>query len=325
MISTTEEQGFLTRLRQTADEAKSIISLGIDPVIASLPDEHRHNGIQGFANFMEEVFSEMKSKGILPGMIKPNLGFYAIHDNPFNKDYSGSNALVGIMNSSTHLLEAQIPVALDNKTGDIGKSSANWAQFGYRLSNWGAHAVTVHFDMGTDSVEPYIKYCNPENKKGLYIMNKTSNPGSKDFQMAKMADGRFLYEQVGDKVLEWAVGHPGVGVVIGGNSLEELRKLLAFYAGKDIAALVPGVGDQGGKADEVANVAREVGFELALLRINSSSKITHPWYSEKEPDKAIPSLSECVAMCVESLRSLNEQVKYIPKAEVDELKKQSIH
>lgn len=302
---TTFQFGYLTQLRCSAKDTGSLISSGWDPVIKALPDEFRKDGIIGFGNFMPMVFDEMKARGVMPGMVKPNLGFWAMHDFPHIGNYLGSNALVATMKEFYETFPSSIPLTLDNKTGDIGKSSENWAFFGY--NNWEANAVTVHFDMGTDSVEPYSKYC-VSDARGLYVMNKTSNPGSKDFQMAKMADGKFLYQQVGDKVIEWAKGKPGLGVVIGGNSIDELRALLAFYAGKDIPALVPGVGVQGGSAKEVANVARQVGFELELLRINVSSGITHPWY-KKEGDP-IPSTNECVEMSVEALKTLNNEVGY---------------
>jgi orotidine-5'-phosphate decarboxylase len=144
----------------------------------------------------------------------------------------------------------------------------------------------------------------------VYILVRTSNPGAADFQNRKMEDGRPLYQHVADKVIEWAKNRPGVGAVVGATSLPELGEILKMFAGKDIPVLVPGVGAQGGSAKNVAAIAREVGFELELLRINSSSGLTHPWY--KNLGDAIPEVDMCIEMCINELKKLNEEVGYQP-------------
>ena len=124
-----------------------------------------------------------------------------------------------------------------------------------------------------------------------------------------MADGRLVYEHVADNVIEWAKGKPGVGAVTAGNSPEELMVLGKMFAGKNIPLLIPGVGkSQGGDANEVANILRESGYELGLARINLSSGLTHPWYKPGQPN---PSISECIDIIIETLRSLNEKVNYV--------------
>ncbi|MEI7451700.1 MAG: orotidine-5'-phosphate decarboxylase [Candidatus Falkowbacteria bacterium] len=292
--------GFLTTLRRSALENNSIISMGLDPVLEGLPAEYANDGIIGAVRFYRTLISQMNYKGVMPGMFKPNDGFYAKHET-----WDDARGYKGLSHLSKVISEYNIPDLADAKRGDIGKSSQNYAEQYFVDSDcWGA--ITISPFMGTDSVEPFINFCNPVKGKGVYILNKTSNSGSKDFQMLKMADGRFLYQHVSDKILEWAKGRPGVGAVVGGTSLEELRTILAFYAGKNIPVLVPGVGAQGGSAKDVANVAREVGFELPLLRINSSSGLTHPWY--KKPGDPIPSENECIEICINELKKLNAEV-----------------
>jgi orotidine-5'-phosphate decarboxylase len=301
--------GFLTKLRQSTRTTDSIICMGLDPVIEALSAEYKNGalGIERMANFYEDLFSEMKRRGVLPGMFKPNDGFYAKHN--FAGEFSGYKVLrrlISGMHSDPSL--KIIPFLADAKRGDIGKSSQNYAeQYFNGPEEW--DAVTVSPFMGTDSVSPFTNFCNKDSCKGVYILNKTSNPGSKDLQMLKMADGRYLYQHVSDKILEWSKGHPGVGAVVGGTSLEELRMILSFYAGKSVPVLVPGVGAQGGSAKDVANIAREVGFELPLLRINSSSGLTHPWY--KKAGDPIPSANECIEMSIAELQKLNDEVGVI--------------
>lgn len=72
---------------------------------------------------------------------------------------------------------------------------------------------------------------------------------------------------------------------------------------------MPGVGDQGGSAKEVASVAREVGFELSLLRINSSSGLSHPWY--KNQGDAVPRTEECIEMCINKLLEMNKEIEFV--------------
>jgi orotidine-5'-phosphate decarboxylase len=266
-----------------------------------LPIEFANNGIVGVVDFYKLLIDVMEHQGVVPGMFKPNDGFYAKHETwDGGRGYKALSHLIDFIS-----VKCAVPNLADAKRGDIGKSSQNYAEQYFVDSNcW--NAITISPFMGTDSIEPFAKFCNSTDSKGVYILNKTSNSGSKDFQMLKQADGRFLYQHVSDKILEWSKGRPGVGAIVGGNSLEELRTILAFYAGKNVPVVVPGVGAQGGSAKDVANVAREVGFELPLLRINSSSGLTHPWY--KKPGDPIPSTAECIEMCINELSKLNAEV-----------------
>lgn len=250
----------------------------------------------------------MKEKNILPATFKPNEGFFSKFDN--KGDTNGSQFLADFTNKNSinALTTLKLPVIIDCKRGDIGKSSANYAK--QYLENMDYDAITISPYMGFDSVEPFIKYCNAEDAKGVYILVRTSNPGAADFQNRKMEDGRPLYQHVADKVIEWAKDRPGVGAVVGATSLPELGEILKMFAGKDIPVLVPGVGAQGGSAKNVAAIAREVGFELELLRINSSSGLTHPWY--KNLGDAIPEVDMCIEMCINELKKLNEEVGYQP-------------
>jgi len=296
--------GFLTQLRQSAKKSGSIICFGLDPVLEALPVGFE--GIKGYVDFMEQVFMEMKIKGLSPGMFKPNLAWWQDFDEPFEGNYIGSNCLVKMIGLIYEFFPG-IPPCIDFKKGDIGTSSTKWASYGFE--KWRADAVTVHSYMGSDSVGPFTDYCNNEKGKGAYLLVKTTNKGAADLELKKMADGRFVYEQTADNVISWAKGKPGVGAVTAGNSPEELTVLGKKFAGKDIPLLIPGVGkSQGGDAGEVATILRESGYELALARINLSSGLTHPWYTPGQPN---PPVEECIDLIVNTLTSLNEKVGYI--------------
>ena len=61
--------------------------------------------------------------------------------------------------------------------------------------------ATVNPYLGTDGIKPFVDVCK-EEKKGIFILVKTSNPSSGEFQ-DRLIDGRPLYELVGEKVAEY--------------------------------------------------------------------------------------------------------------------------
>jgi orotidine-5'-phosphate decarboxylase len=157
-------------------------------------------------------------------------------------------------------------------------------------------AVTISPYMGSDSVIPFLEYT--AKGQGTYILNRTSNPGGKDFQDLVLQDGSKLYEAVGKKIIEWAQKYPDTGAVVGATSQTELKNLVSMYAGHDIPLLIPGVGSQGGSAKQVMTILKKAKYDLRLVRINSSSGIIHPWKKVKR----IP--EEWAGVCADELESL---------------------
>lgn len=305
------EKTYLDKLRRSARETGSIACMGLDPVLEAIPERYA-KGIN-ISGYFENIFAEMKKQGVLAGAFKPNAGFYLQHDKPRQGAFFGSLQLADVL----RLLDEHfpgVPVILDYKRGDIATSSANYAREGF--DGWGADAVTVSPYMGTDSVMPFIDRAMQDGG-GVYILNRTSNPGAEDLQNLDtiesvpeaMAIGAIpLYMVVSKKIIAWARGNLGVGAVVGATSLEELTNLAKFYSGKDISLLIPGVGGQGGKADEVVARLRDVGYDLGIVRINSSSGLTYPW---KIRDKCP---ADYAKVCVEALAKLNEEISYKPAA-----------
>ena len=308
-----QKTDYLIKLVDSAKNTKSIVCMGLDPVVEAMPTGFisGDDGHPFMVHFFAEIFSEMKQQNVLPGAFKPNHGFYLKFDKPREKNFNGSVCLTNIMSLVEEMFPGT-PIILDYKRGDIAKSSQNYAEEGFDC--WNADAVTISPYMGTDSVTPFTKYCNNEQGKGVYVLNRTSNPGAKDFQNCFVSSGAGsnhgmpLYEIVANYIANtWSKDAPGVGAVVGATSLEELSSLAKFYAGKDIPMLIPGVGGQGGKADEVAAKLREASYDLSLARINVSSELTHPWVKKKESAPA-----DFAKVCVEALFKLNEQIRYRP-------------
>jgi orotidine-5'-phosphate decarboxylase len=284
----SQNPNYLRQLMTSSTSRKSIICFGLDPIPETFPGRYSTPVIEAFPLMVQELVRYLKEQGVFPGAFKPNLGYYTKYDNPREKKFTGQNALADVIN----ILETElpdIPVILDYKKGDIGKSSENYALDG--LLNWNASAVTVAPYMGTDSIMPFAKYCGTNGdvsfNKGVYVLNLTSNPGRQDFEEILTAKEKPLYMQVAEWIRKNAQQHVGLGAVVGAPSLEGLKNIASFYRENtmiEVPLLIPGVGGQGGKADEVVKVLRDVGYNMGLVRINVSSGLTHPWGTEKPPE-----------------------------------------
>ena len=132
--------------------------------------------------------------------------------------------------------------------------------------------------LGSDGVKPFIEVCK-EEKKGLFILVKTSNPSSGEFQ-DRLIDGRPLYELVGEKVAEWGADCMGddysyIGAVVGA-TYPEMGKVLRKVMPKSYI-LVPGYGAQGGKGKDLVHFFNEDGLGAI---VNSSRGIIAAYKQE---------------------------------------------
>lgn len=133
--------------------------------------------------------------------------------------------------------------------------------------------------LGSDGINPFVKVCK-EEKKGIFILVKTSNPSSGEFQ-DRLIDGRPLYELVGEKVAEWGSECMGddysyVGAVVGA-TYPEMGKTLRKIMPKAYI-LVPGYGAQGGKAEDLVHFFNEDGLGAI---VNSSRGIIAAYTKEQ--------------------------------------------
>lgn len=286
------------KLRESARQTGSLICMGIDPVPDKIPLEY--DGTERMlTQFYTNIFGAIKETGTIPGLFKPNQGFFIKKDQPLLDIFIGSRALANVIRYLRKNFP-NVPRVLDYKRGDIAKSSDNYAM---EAVNWAVDAVTVSPYMGTDSVMPFVS-----RTKGMYVLVRTSNPGAKDFQDLILEDGRPLYMAVAEKTVEWSKKAKGdVGAVVGATSPDELERIAGFYveSGQDIPLLIPGVGAQGGTAQEVMERLRKVGYELPLVRINSSSGINFAW--EKEGNR-----EDYAMAAVRAIQKLNDEIAYKP-------------
>ena len=183
--------------------------------------------------------------------------------------------------------EKGLVVIGDAKRGDIGSTSAAYAiahlgkvKVGNSVCTaFNTEFLTVNPYLGTDGVKPFVDVCKAEDK-GLFVLVKTSNPSSGEFQ-DKLVDGRPVYELVADKVVEWGAdcmdgAYSNVGAVVGATYPEMsaiLRKLMP-----NTYFLVPGYGAQGGTAKDLKPCFNEDGLGAI---VNSSRGIIAAYKQEK--------------------------------------------
>jgi len=277
-------------LKQKAQENKSIVCVGFDPVLEKIPLQG--NPEEVITKFYKNILNAFVEENCLPGVIKLNIAFFEPHG------FEGLRALETLIST---IKKINLPVILDAKRGDIGRFSTAYAKTAFEY--WKADATTVAPYMGSDSVGPFIDYS--EKGKGVYILCRTSNKGAVDIQDLKVGnEGIPLYMKTAEKIIEWA--KPGTGAVIGATYPKELEQIAKLFSssGKQIPLLIPGVGTQGGSAQEVIQALKNANYDLSIVRINSSSGINYAYQKQDTDDYA--------GAAVKALKQLNQEIGFKP-------------
>ena len=280
---------YIELLRKKARETKSIVCVGLDPVLEKIPLKGSPKEV--IIKFYLDILDAFIKNNVLPAAVKPNIAFY---------EQYGLEGLEALQEIAKAYKEKGFIVIVDAKRGDIGKTSEAYAKAMYDF--WGFDAATVSPYMGSDSVLPFIGYC--EEGRGVYILNKTSNIGAADVQDLKVED-KPLYMKIAEKIINWA--KPGTGAVVGATYPKELEEIARVFvnSGKEMPLLIPGVGEQGGSAREVVNALKNAGVDLSLVRINSSSGINYAYLKEGTEDYA--------GSAVRALKKLNDEIGFLPQ------------
>lgn len=213
---------FIDLLDQTIRQNNSQLCVGLDVDLARIPQKFLNSDDPIF-NFNREIIEATKS---LVCAYKPNIAFYEMY---------GLYGLSALIKTIDRVHEANLPVILDAKRGDVGHSSAAYAKSLFQYFK--ADATTVNPYLGHDSVQPFLEY----QEKGTFVLCLTSNKGFKDFQSA--GTGEPLYKSVARHVKEWN-HYNNCGLVVGATKPEELKEIHELVG--DMPILIPGVGAQGG-------------------------------------------------------------------------------
>lgn len=266
-------------------KTKAPIVVGLDPMLGFIPDHITGRAYKELGETPEGAAEAIwqYNKGIIDSVydlipaVKPQIAMYEQFGLP------GMNAFCKTVE---YCREKGLVVIGDIKRGDIGSTSAAYAtghlgkvKIGTK-EYYGFHEdfATVNPYLGSDGVRPFMDVCK-EEKTGLFILVKTSNPSSGEFQ-DKLVDGRPLYELVGEKVAEWGSELMGdeysyIGAVVGA-TYPEMGKTLRKIMPKTFI-LVPGYGAQGGKGADLVHFFHEDGLGAI---VNSSRGIIAAYQSK---------------------------------------------
>lgn len=275
----------INKLVEKIKQTKAPIVVGLDPMLSYVPE---HITKKAYAEYGETLKGAAEAiwlynrelidhiHDLIPA-VKPQIAMY---------EQFGVEGLITFQKTVDYCHEKELIVIGDVKRGDIGSTSAAYATAHLGKVQVGAKKIpafnedfaTVNPYLGSDGITPFLDVCK-EEKKGLFILVKTSNPSSGEFQ-DQMIGEKHLYEMVGERVAEWGSELMGdsysyVGAVVGATYPEQ-GKLLRKVMPKSFI-LVPGYGAQGGKGEDLVHFFDEDGLGAI---VNSSRGIITAYKNE---------------------------------------------
>ncbi len=282
------------------------IVVGLDPMLSYVPEHVQKKAFSEFGENLEGAAEAIwqfnkeivdKTYDLIPA-VKPQIAMY---------EQFGIPGLQAFKRTVDYCKSRGLVVIGDIKRGDIGSTSAAYAAGhigkvqvgGNTFVPFGEDFVTVNPYLGSDGVNPFIKVCK-EEKKGLFILVKTSNPSSGEFQDQKIG-GKPLYELVGEKVAEWGEQCMGdtysnIGAVVGA-TYPEMGKVLRKVMPKSYI-LVPGYGAQGGKGKDLVHFFNEDGLGAI---VNSSRGIIAAYRQEEYAKYGAENFGDASRAAVEAM------------------------
>lgn len=275
----------INKLVEKIKKNKAPIVVGLDPMLNYVPEHIKAAAFSEYGETLEGAAEAIWqfNKAIVDSIydlipaVKPQIAMY---------EQFGIPGITAFKKTVNYCKEKDLVVIGDIKRGDIGSTSAAYAvgHLGKTVVGSKKYAafdedfVTVNPYLGSDGVMPFIDVCK-EEKKGIFVLVKTSNPSSGEFQ-DQLVDNTPLYELVGKKVAQWGESCMGedysyIGAVVGA-TYPEMGKILRQLMPKTYI-LVPGYGAQGGKAADLVHYFNKDGLGAI---VNSSRGIIAAYKQE---------------------------------------------
>ena len=299
----------INKLVEKIKKTGAPIVVGLDQMLNYIPQhvldkayaeygETLEGAAEAVWQFNKEIVD--KTYDLIPA-VKPQIAMY---------EQFGIPGLMAFKKTVDYCKTKDLVVIGDIKRGDIGSTSAAYAvghlgkvKVGNNsFAGFDEDFVTVNPYLGTYGVKPFVDVCK-EEKKGLFILVKTSNPSSGEFQ-DRIIDGRPLYEWVGEKVAEWGADCMGdeysyIGAVVGA-TYPEMGKVLREIMPKSYI-LVPGYCAKGGQGKDLVHFFNEDGIGAI---VNSSRGIIYVDKTEKFAEAARLAAQEVQVQMAEQLKAI---------------------
>ena len=296
----------INKLTEKIKKTHAPICVGLDPMLSYVPKQVQETAFKEYGETLEGAAEAIWqfNKAIIDATydlipaVKPQIAMY---------EQFGIPGLVAFKKTVDYCKEKDLVVIGEIKRGDIGSTSSAYAvghlgkvQVGTKeYAGFDEDFATVNPYLGSDGVNPFIDICKKE-KKGLFILVKTSNPSSGEFQ-DQLINGRPLYELVGEKVAQWGADCMGdeysyIGAVVGA-TYPEMGKVLRKIMPKSYI-LVPGYGAQGGKGKDLVHFFNEDGLGAV---VNSSRGIIAAYKQEQYAEFGEANFADASRKAVETM------------------------
>ncbi len=291
---------FVARLAERVLAGRAPIVIGLDPRLDALPAAvgAGASAAERIVAFYRETLPVIARHAVA---VKPNIAFFEAHGADGYRAYETVCALAR---------EHALAVVGDVKRGDIGSTAEAYAEGLFRS----ADALTLHPYLGLDSVEPFLRYCAPDRGgKAVFVLVRTSNPGAADVQDLRVG-GEPLCDVVARAVARWGQdlprveGYGPVGAVVGATWPAELARLRALLPHAWL--LLPGVGAQGGKVQDLAAAFDERGLGALVNQSRGVMQCFRP--ADRDWLERIDAAAAAFATECRSLRSARPTVQGNP-------------
>jgi uridine monophosphate synthetase len=258
---------FFSFLEKRVDDCSSLLCIGLDPHVSDLSEPTAKAA-------RDLCLHLVKATAPYAAAFKPNAAFFEF----FGPDgWTALKQVIEAVAEESARMGSLIPVILDAKRGDIASTAEAYAKSAFE--HLGAHAITLNPYLGKDSIDPFLGF--PE--KGVFLLCKTSNPGSDDLQNLPVASEKwqvereansqlpittyYLYEQVARLAQQWNIAN-NIGLVVGATHPEALTRARA--AAPDLWFLSPGVGAQGGDLESALKSGLRKDGKGMLINVSRS-------------------------------------------------------
>jgi len=240
-------ESFFSFLEKRVDDCSSLLCIGLDPHVSDIPEPTADSARDFCLNLVKQTSRYAAA-------FKPNAAFFEVFG---AEGWTALKDVIDAIQAESDRMGSMIPVILDAKRGDIASTAEAYAKSAFE--NLDVDCITLSPYLGKDSIEPFIR----KSEKGVFLLCKTSNPGSGDLQDVMVLDETErtepkegdlfplsslipLHIKVAQLAQTWNIKN-NIGLVVGATHIEALKRVRA--AAPDLWFLAPGVGAQGGELE----------------------------------------------------------------------------
>jgi uridine monophosphate synthetase len=249
-------ESIFTFLERRVDDCSSLLCIGLDPHVNDLSSPTA-------ASARDFCLNLVKQTSRYAAAFKPNAAFFEVFG---AQGWVALKDVVEGIKEESRRHGSLIPIILDAKRGDIASTAEAYAKSAFE--NLGVDCITLNPYLGRDSIDPFLHY----SEKGVFLLCKTSNPGSGDLQDLRVTldDGPSsvpLYEHVARLAQEWNTER-NIGLVVGATHVDAMTRIRA--AAPDLWFLAPGVGAQGGELESALRAGLRRDGKGLLINVSRS-------------------------------------------------------